>query len=210
MPANTSNPHNAFNITQEVTARLQTILTNLGRQGADVSQGRTDLAVGNVNEATQWLVAYHKDHPGLALNGPRALSFNITQEAIARLQSVFTNLGKQGADVSQGRTDLAAGKVSDATQWLMTYHMANPGLALDSPREHVFNSTQEAASLQTALAHLGQQGVDISQAQADLASGNITAAMQWMAAYHKAHTVQNGNHPASHGANSTRQQRGSG
>jgi len=203
-----ASPSGAPNITQEVSARLQTVFTNLARQGADVSPGMADLAAGNVNDATKWLVAFHKDHPGLALNGPRMFTFDITQEVVARLNAVFNNLGQQGADVSQGKTDLAAGKVSDATQWLMAYHNANPGLALDSPREHAYNSTLAAASLQTALTTLGQQGVDISQAQADLASGNLTAAMQWMAAYHRAHPLQNGNRTAFHGANRTRQQPG--
>jgi hypothetical protein len=59
---------------------------------------------------------------------------------------------------------------------------------------HAFNSTQQAARLQSVLANLTRQGVDVSTAQADISAGNMTAAMQWLMAYHKDHpdTVTNG------------------
>jgi hypothetical protein len=101
--------------------RLQTVLTNLNRQGVDVSQARTDLAASNVSAATRKLREYHKDHPGLALNGPALQVFNITQEVMTRLQTVLTNLNRQGVDVSQARTDLAAGNVKAAMQWIEAY-----------------------------------------------------------------------------------------
>ena len=52
---------------------------------------------------------------------------------------------------------------------------------------HAFNATQMTSRLQTTLTKLGQQGVDVSQPQADISSGNVTAAMQWLTDYHKAH-----------------------
>jgi len=61
-PAGTSTPRHILNITQEVVTRLQIVLTNLNRQGVDVSQARTDLAAGNVKAAMQWIEAYQKVH----------------------------------------------------------------------------------------------------------------------------------------------------
>ena len=61
--------------------------------------------------------------------------------------------------------------------------------------------------LQSDITKLSGQGVDVSEVQADLASGNTTAALQWMAAYHKAHPVKNVNTTASHRGNSTQWQK---
>jgi len=52
---------------------------------------------------------------------------------------------------------------------------------------HTWNSTIVQQQLQIAITRLGQQGVDISQAQADLTGGNTTAAMQWLHSYRAAH-----------------------
>jgi len=46
-----------------------------------------------------------------------------------------------------------------------------------------FNATLQEDHLQTELTNLGQQGVDVTQPQADLASGNVTAAVQWLRGY---------------------------
>lgn len=67
--------------------------------------------------------------------------FNSTQQA-ARLQTVLTNLSNTGVDVSQAQADLSAGNVNAAMQWLMTYHQAHPGTALNGTHHHVFNSAQ--------------------------------------------------------------------
>ena len=84
----------------------------------------------------------------------------------------------------------------------------NPNLAVNGARQHAFNSTQETARLQSELTKLAQQGVDVSDVQADLTAGNVTAAMQWMAAYHQAHPAQNVNRTAWHGGSSTQGQAG--
>ena len=128
--------------------------------------------------------------------------FNSTQQA-ARLQTVLTNLSQQGVDVSQAQADLTAGNVKAAMQWLMTYRQDHPGSAATGSGKHAFNSTQQAARLQSEVMKLASQGVDVSEVQADLTAGNVTAAMQWMAAYHQAHPVQNANRTAWHGGSST-------
>lgn len=210
-------PHHVFNSTQQ-SARLQMVLANLSQQGIDVSPAQADLAAGNVTAAAQWLMAYHKDHPELAMNGPRQHAFNSTlphpfdgtkmhavnaTQQTARLQTVFTKLGQQGVDVTQALADLATGNITAAMQDLKTIGRNNPGLAPGVPQQHAFNTTQMTARIQTEVTKLGQQGVDVSQVQADLASGNMSAVMQWMASYHKAHPAQTGNRTVSLGGNNT-------
>ena len=70
--AYTGNPavHHIVNSTGQA-ARLQVVLANLSQQGVDVSQVQADITAGNMTAAGQWLMAYHKDHPGVAVNGPR-------------------------------------------------------------------------------------------------------------------------------------------
>lgn len=190
--------HHAFNSTQQ-EARLQTVFANLSQQGVDVSQVQVDLAAGNTTAAVQWLMAYHKDHPDLALNGPRQHGINATAQA-ARLQMLITNLSQQGVDVSKALADLAAGNTIGAMKDLMALHKDHPGM--------MANTTQQAARLQTGVTKLAQQGVDVSEVQADIASGNVSAAMQWMAAYHTAHPLQSGNGTGMHCSNSTQWQKG--
>ena len=130
-------------------------------------------------------------------------AFNSTQMT-TRLQAVLANLTAQGVDVSQAQADLTAGNVTAAFQWIMAYHNDNPDLAMNAPRQHAFNSTRQSGRLQSVITRLGQSGVDVSQAQEDLTSGNMSAAFQWMAAYHAAHPARNGTGTTAwHGRNST-------
>ena len=176
-PAGNTAYHHTFNSTQQA-ARLQTVLANLTQQGVDISPAQADLAAGNVTAAVQWLMAYHNDHPDIAMNGPRQYAVNATAQA-ARLQTVLTNLSQKGVDVSQATADLAAGNITGAMQDLMAVYKDHPGIMV--------NSTQLATRLQNGVTKLSQQGVDVSEIQADLASGNVNGARQWMAAYHTAH-----------------------
>ena len=177
--------HHAFNSTQQA-ARLQTVLANLSQQGVDVSQVQADLAAGNTTGGMKDLMALYKDHPDLALNGPRQHLMNATAHAV-HFQTLVTTLSQQGVDVSQVQADLAAGNTTGAMKDLMALHKGkgHPGM--------MANSTQMAARLQTGVSKLAQQGVDVSEVQADLASGNVSAAMQWMAAYRTAHPDPTGN-----------------
>jgi hypothetical protein len=113
-------------------------------------------------------------------------AFNCTQQT-ARLQTVLANLSQQSVNVSSAQDDLAAGNTTAAFQWLMAYHKDHPNLSQNANRQHTVNTTAQAARLQTVLANLSQQGVDVSQVTADIASGNITGAMKDLMALYKAH-----------------------
>ncbi|MFA6225274.1 MAG: hypothetical protein WC620_03605 [Methanoregula sp.] len=52
---------------------------------------------------------------------------------------------------------------------------------------HAGNTTQEHQMLQSFITKLGQQGVSVIEIQADIASGNIPAAIQWLKSYYLAH-----------------------
>jgi len=125
-----------------------------------------------------------------AINGPGPAAawygihgtFNATLQE-DHLQTELTSLGQQGVDVTQPQADLASGNVTAAVQWLRGYLRTSPGAGPTGTRSQRFNSTALNEHLQTELTNLGQQGVDVTQPQADLASGNVTAAVQWLRGY---------------------------
>ena len=197
--------HHAFNATQ-MTSRLQTTLTKLGQQGVDVSQPQADISGGNTTAAMQWLMAYHKANHGAFGNQTHQHPVTATQQT-DRLQAIVTKLGQQGVDVTQALTDLSTGNVKGAMQWLMGYNNVHPGTIGTKTPQRVMNSTQMTARLQASLTKLGQQGVDISQPQADISSGNVTAAMQWLTDYRKAHPGAM-NTTAQHSGNTSAWQKG--
>jgi len=104
-----------------------------------------------------------------------------------RLQAELTKLGQTGVDVSSAQSDLTAGNLTAAMQWLMAYHKDHPSTAAGKTRPQFGNVTLQTGRLQVELTKLGQTGVDVSSAQSDLTAGNLTAAMQWLMAYHKDH-----------------------
>jgi hypothetical protein len=184
-PAGNAAPHHMFNSTQQ-TVRLQAVLVNLSGQGVDVSAAQADLAAGNTTAAAQWLRTYSKDHPAIsAANSSRQHAVNTTAQG-ERLRNEVTKLSKQGVDVTKVLADLTAGNIPGAMKDLMTLRKDHPVA--------VANSTRQAEQLQTRITRLSQQGVDVSGVQANLTSGNINGAMQWMAAYMKTHPpVKSGN-----------------
>ncbi|HUH78817.1 MAG TPA: hypothetical protein VLY83_02865 [Methanoregula sp.] len=207
--------HHAFNATQQ-QERISAELARLGQQGIDVSQPQADIAGGNTTAAVQWLMSYYKANPGAFGNQtrPHPVNINSTQQT-ARLQGFFTKLGQQGVDVTQALADLSTGNLKGAMQWLMGYHQAHPAVFGNMTRPGMFgnappavNMTRMTDRLQASLTKLGQQGVDISQPQADIASGNATAAMQWLMAYHKAHPGPAMNATFTHTGNTSAWQKG--
>ncbi|WP_321507799.1 hypothetical protein [uncultured Methanoregula sp.] len=199
-PAGNAAAHHMFNSTQQ-TARLQAVLVNLSRQDVDVSAAQADIAAGNTSAAARWLMTYSKDHPASkATDSTRQHVVNATAQA-ERLKNEVTKLSQQGVDVTKVLADLTAGNTPGAMKDLMALHKDRPA--------PVVNTTQQAQRLQTRITRLAQQGVDVNEVKADLTSGNVKAAMQWMAAYSKAHPpVQSGNGAALRSSNSTQWQKG--
>ncbi len=177
--------HGIFNASLQ-TELLQTMISKLGEQGVDVSQAQTNLTSGNMTEAMQWLMAYHKEHPEFKGNVSWSKTVNSTLQS-ERLQTMISKLGEQGVDVSQAPEILQP--VNKCTlHSLLAMYKNQPGIPVNSTRLHAWNSTFPSERLQTMISKLGEQGVDVSQAQTNLTSGNMTEAMQWLRAYHKDHS----------------------
>ena len=131
---------------------------------------------------------------------------NTTQQH-QMLQSVITKLGQQGVSIIEIQADITSGNIPAAMLWLKSYYQAHPDQRMKGPRQDMGNTTQPHRIFQSAITKLGQQGVDISQPQADIASGNSSAAMQWLKSYYQAHPDQMTKGPHQQTGNSTRQQR---
>jgi len=201
-----SGHHGVANATWQAE-QLQTIITKLGQQGVDVSQAQADLANGNLTSARQWVMAYTKDHPGIMGNATRPRVWNQTPSA-ERIQAIITNLSQQGIDVSQAQADLAAGNTSAALHSLPAFLRDSSGVLVNSTRPRVWNSSFPAEQLQTMITKLGQQGVDVSPAQVDLAAGNTSAATKWLMAYYQDHPGTAVKTTGRHFGNSTEGQAG--
>jgi len=201
--------HGAFNATFNATMQaehLQSIITKLGQQGVDITQVQADLTAGNTDAVNAWFQAYYKDHPmtfanrtGMkpAMNASmQRPAMNATMQA-EHLQSMITNLGQQGTDVSQVQADLAAGNTTAVWEWFKNHYKDHPMTSGNrtgmkpmmnaSMQRPAMNATMQAEHLQSMITNLGQQGVDVSQVQADLAAGNTTAVREWLQQYRKDH-----------------------
>jgi len=180
-----------------MTERLQNDLSQLSAKGVDVSQAQADITDGNLTAATQWLRGYMKANPDNMIAGNRPAAWNSTAMT-ERLQNELSQLSAKGVDVSQAQSDITAGNLTAATQWLREYAKANPGAlpmgtAPMGPRQEGWNSTAMTERLQNDLSQLSAKGVDVSQAQADITAGNLTAASQWLHQYLKANPGTLGN-----------------
>jgi len=64
------------------------------------------------------------------------------------------------------------------------------GTTSHGPGHHgAFNATMQAEHLQSVITKLGQQGIDISQVQADLTAGNLDAVRTWLRDYSRDHPM---------------------
>jgi len=188
--------HGPVNATM-VAGRVQAELTRLGGKGVDVSQAQAELNNGNVTAAVQWLREYLKANPPAGVTGTLPAAWNSTAMT-ERLQDDLSQLSAKGVDVSQAQADITDGNLTAATQWLREYAKANPGAlpmgtAPMGPRQEGWNSTAMTERLQNDLSQLSAKGVDVSQAQADITAGNLTAASQWLHQYLKANPGTLGN-----------------
>jgi hypothetical protein len=83
------------------------------------------------------------------------------------------------------------------------------GSSLTNPGHHfVVNTTQQTTRFQTMIITLGQQGVDITEPQAALSAGNLTAVSQWFKTYRSEHPGTGTNVSWQMYGNSTRWQQG--
>jgi archaellin len=108
------------------------MITKLGKNGIDITQVQADLSADNTAAVLSWFRTYHKDHPQTLANRTWTKPpVNATQQA-EHLQSMITNLGKTGADITQVQTDLSAGNTAAVLTWFQAYHKDHPVAALNA------------------------------------------------------------------------------
>jgi hypothetical protein len=128
-------PGHAWNSTQS-QQQLQTMITRLGQQGADISGPQADLAAGNLTAAMQWLHSYRSAHPGSMVNS--------TQQQ-ERLQAFITHAEQTGVDVSQLKIALQNNDTAAVKAWMTSYMQAH--------KSQVTGSTQQQQKAQAFSSH---------------------------------------------------------
>ena len=107
-----------------------------------------------------------------------------------RMQSLITRLGNQGVDIARVQADLTAGNMTAVMQWLGENHQDRPIPFRNwTGMKPLKNATMQTERLQPLITRLGQQGVDISQVQTDLITGNSDAVEAWFSTYFRTHPV---------------------
>ena len=156
----------------------QEIITRLEGEGVDVSSVETSLSNGDSAAVQTWLETYSKEHRP-ARSVPDLT--NSTQQ-----QRILTKLEAEGVDVTEAKTALQNGDTSAVQTWLEAYFQAHrqerPDGSGRSPPD-LTNSTRQ----QQIVTRLEEQGVDVTEVEADLQNGDTTAVQTWLETYLHSH-----------------------
>ena len=197
-----SGHHFAQNSTWQHTLQGNNI-TPFHTRGANVNASAAAFR-NNTTAAGAWFAA----HPGVktgnmthAKNG-NGFTVNATMQQ-AHLQSFITQLQTQGVDVSAVQAALQNNDTAAVKSWFAAYmesHKGQSGNTTHAQKSPGFavNATMQQAHLQSFIAQLQKQGVDVSTAQAALQNNDTAAANSWLKSYFETHKGTL--------ANSTRQQ----
>ena len=145
------------------------IIAHLEQQGVDVSAAKTAFANGDMAALKTWLEEYRDANP-------RNQTGNQERPDPAK---IIAHLEQQGVDVSAAKTAIANGDTAALKTWLEEYRDANP-------RNKTGN--RERPDPAKVIAHLEQQGVDVSDAKTAIANGDTTALKTWLETLRASHT----------------------
>jgi hypothetical protein len=198
--------HFVVNTTQQTT-RFQTMIITLGQQGVDITEPQAALSAGNLTAVSQWFRSYGSEHPLSIGNRTRFRPMNATLQT-THLESMITALGQQGVDVTEPEAALSAGNLTAVSQLFKTYRSEHPVTEGNHTRFQPMNTTQQTTRFQTMITTLGQKGVDITEPQAALSAGNLTAVSRWFKTYRSEHPGTGTNVSWQMYGNSTRWQQG--
>jgi DNA-binding transcriptional MerR regulator len=167
------------------------IISHLQQQGVDVTEVKTALQNGDTEAVNAWLEAYFQAHRPERPEGSGRSPPDLTSST--RQQDIITRLEAEGVDVTEAKTALQNGD-SDAVQaWLEAYFQAHrperPGGAGRSPPD-LSDPVQE----QKIIDRLEERGVDVTEVEADLQSGDTTAVQTWLETYLPSHEGEMGFH----------------
>ena len=101
-------------------------------------------------------------------------------------ESIISELEQQGVDVTEVKTLLQNGDTDAVKAWLDNYFQSNKPAMPDgsghSPPD-LTNATQQ----QEIITRLEEKGVDVTEAEAELESGDTSAVRTWLDNYFHAH-----------------------
>jgi hypothetical protein len=117
-----------------------------------------------------------------------------TSQQTTRFQTMITTLSQQGVDVTEPQAALGAGNLTAVSQWFRAYRNGHPVAEGNHTGFQPMNATEQITRFQTMITTLSQQGVDVTEPQAALSAGNLTAVSQWFKTYRPEHPVAEGNH----------------
>jgi hypothetical protein len=181
----TAKPEGAGRSPPDMTdpARQQEILTRLEERGVDVTGLKTAFQNGDTDSVKAWLEAHRPGKPEGAGRSPPDMTDP------ARQQEILTRLEERGVDVTGLKTAFQNGDTDAVKAWLEAHRPASPGGAGRSPPD-LSDPVQE----QKIIDRLEERGVDITEVEAELQSGDTTAVRTWLETYLHSHEGELGFH----------------
>jgi hypothetical protein len=152
-------------------------------QGTNITPFHSRGANVNASAAAFRNTTHEKNGQGFAVNA--------TMQQ-ARLQSCIVELQKQCVDVSTLQTALQNNDTAAVKSWVTSYresHKEQSGNTTYDKKSVGFavNATMQQAHLQSFIARLQKQGVDVSTAQTALQNNDTAAVNFWLKSYFEAH-----------------------
>jgi hypothetical protein len=119
--------------------RLQALVTNLEKNGVDVSALQTAIQNNDTAAEKTWFTTYMVSHKGQAGNATyeqkgSGFAPNATMQQ-ERLQALVTNLEKNGVDVSALQTAIQNNDTAAEKTWLTTYAESHKGQFNNTTRQ---------------------------------------------------------------------------
>jgi hypothetical protein len=160
------------------------IIDSLGKKGVDVTEVKADLQKGDSAAVKAWLGNYFQTHRAQKPEGSARSNPDLTNPT--QQQEIITRLGEKGVDITEVKADAQSGDSAAVQAWLENYFQTHrprgpEGSAPSTP--DLTNATQQ----QEIITRLEEKGVDVTEAQADLQSGDTLAVKTWLESYVHSH-----------------------
>jgi type IV pilus biogenesis protein CpaD/CtpE len=162
----------------------ESILSELEQQGVDVTEVKTLLQNGDTDAVKAWLENYFQSNKPAMPDGSARAPPDLTDPT--QHEKFISRLEDQGVDVTEVKTLLQNGDTDAVKAWLENYFQSNkPAMPDGSARSppDLTNATQQ----QEIITRLEEKGVDVTEAEAELESGDTSAVRVWLDNYFHAH-----------------------
>jgi SOS response regulatory protein OraA/RecX len=166
-----------FGTSTQQQQKLQTLITNLEQRGVDVSQVKTALQNNDTAAVKTWLESYRQENMEKRVNATRH------QQG---LQALVTHLEQKGVDVGQLKIALQNNDTAAVKAWFESSRQAHMDM--------IGNTTRQSGP-EALITRLEQKGVDVSEVQTALQTGDTAAVKAWLDSHRQA---RNDSMPAGH------------